>query len=143
MWKYHSLAERVDGGDVTVGRVLFDHRHTPCVIGVSRNDCAVCVRNGNYIALQVLIEIVCGLVVFDTTNCSVEVVQVLVGIFRATAGIRYKLLEDIRSVKDIVVNFRCRPLLNPDANSLYHTFFILSSKNSALISECGEKVTLA
>ena len=52
---------------------------------------------------------------FDSANGSVKVVQVLVGIFRATAGIRYKLLEDIRSVKDIVVNFRCRPLLDPDA----------------------------
>ena len=67
------------------------------------------------IALQVLIEIVCSIVAFDSANCAVKVVQVLVGIFRAAAGIRYKLLDDIRSVKDIVVNFRCRPLLNPDA----------------------------
>ena len=52
---------------------------------------------------------------FDSANGSVKVVQVLVGIFRATAGIRYKLLDDVRSVKDIVVNFRCRPPLNPDA----------------------------
>ena len=92
------------------------------------------------IALQVLIEIVCSIVVFDSANCAVKVVQVLVGIFRAAAGIRYKLLEDIRSVKDIVVNFRCRLLLNPDANSLYHTFFILSSKNSAPENGCGEKL---
>ena len=91
------------------------------------------------IALQVLIEIVCSIVVFDSANRSVKVVQVFVDILRTAAGIGHGLLEDIGTIKNIVVNFRCRPLLNPDANSLYHTFFILSSKNSAPENGCGGK----
>ena len=63
---------------------------------------------------------------FDSANGSVKVVQVLVGIFRAAAGIRYKLLEDIGSVKDIVVNF-IRRLLS-STFLLYHTFPVLSRK---------------
>ena len=135
-----TVSERVDVSNIYATNIGHNGTHTPCVIDVSRNDCAGCVRNRNDITLQVLIEIICRAVVFDSANGSVKVVQVLVGIFRAAVGIRYKFLDNVRSVKDIVVNFRCRPLLNPDANSLYHTFFILSSKNSAPENGCGEKL---
>ena len=75
MWKYHSLAERVDGGDVTVGRVLFDHRHTPCVIGVSRNNRAVGICDCNHIALQVLDEVVGNRVVENSANAILVIIE--------------------------------------------------------------------
>ena len=96
------------------------------MLGISCNYCTGCIGNRNNITLQVLIEIICRAIVFDSANGAVKVVQVLVDIFRAAAGIRYKLLEDIRSVKDIVVNFIRRLL--PSTFLLYHTFSVLSRK---------------
>ena len=58
MWKYHSLAERVDGGDVTAGSVLFDRRHAPCIVGVSCNGLRILVNDCNDITLQVFDEVV-------------------------------------------------------------------------------------
>ena len=134
-----TISERVDVSNIYATNIGHNGTHTPCIVGISCNYCTGCIGNRNNITLQVLIEIICRAIVFDSANCAVKVVQVLVGIFRATAGIRYKLLDDVRFVKDIVVNFICCLLLNPDTNSLYHTFFILSSKNSAPENGCGGK----
>ena len=97
MWKYHSLAERVDGGDIAAGRVLFDCRHTPCIIGVSCNDCAVCVRNGNYIALQVLDEVVGNRVVENPANAVLVIIERNKRIFSPS------LTENLDAVKHVGV----------------------------------------
>ena len=70
-----TIAERVDSCDIAAGRVLFNRRHTPCVIGVSRYCCAVCVRNSDYIALQVLDEVVGNRVVENTTNAVLVIIE--------------------------------------------------------------------
>ena len=75
MWKYHSLVERVDGGDVTVGRVLFDHRHTPCIIGVSCNCLRILVNDSNDITLQVLDEVIGNGVIENPANAILVIIE--------------------------------------------------------------------
>lgn len=70
-----AIVERVDGGDVTAGRVLFNRRHTPCIVSVLRYRYAVCVRNGNYIALQVLDEVVGNRVVENPANAVFVIIE--------------------------------------------------------------------
>ena len=133
--KSNSVAEGVDVSDVvqvvceTVPVCIGYGQHlTPRIVGISCNNRSGVVGDRNDIALQVLIEIVCGIVMFDSANRSVKAIQVLIDIFRAIAGIGHDLLDDVRSVKDIIMNLVCRLLLNPNVSSLYHTFPALSRK---------------
>ena len=52
---------------------------------------------------------------FDSANCAVKVVQVFVDILRTAAGIGHGLLDDIGTIKNIVMNFGCRLLSGSDA----------------------------
>ena len=97
MWKYHSLAERVDSCDIVAGRVLFDCRHTPCIVSVLCYRYAVCVRNSNDIALQVLDEVVGNRVVENPANA------VLVIIERNKRVFSPSLTENICAVKRVGV----------------------------------------
>ncbi len=90
-----AIAEWVDGGDIAARCVLFDCWHAPCVIGVSRNDCAVCVRNGNYIALQVLDEVVGNRVVENPANAVLVIIERNKRIFSPS------LTENLSAVKRV------------------------------------------
>ena len=57
---------------------------------------------------------------------TLRVSPIFVDILWATTSIGHGLLDDIRSVKDIVVNFIRRLL--PSTFLLYHTFPVLSRK---------------
>ena len=70
-----AIVERVDGGDVTAGSVLFNRRHTPCIVRVSCYRYAVCVRNSDYIALQVLDEVVGNRVVENPANAVLVIIE--------------------------------------------------------------------
>ena len=92
-----AVSKRVDGCDIAAGRVLFDCRHTPCVIGVSRNDCAACVRNSDYIALQVLDEVVGNRVVENPANAILVIIERNKRIFSPS------LTENLGAVKRVGV----------------------------------------
>ena len=72
---------------------------TPCIIGISCNSLARIIGYRNYIALQVLVEIICNSVVFQSANCSVKVVERNKSIFVP------RFLNDICTVKSVFVNF--------------------------------------
>ena len=72
---------------------------TPSIIGISRNSLARIIGYRNYIALQVLVEIICNSVVFQSTNCSVKVVE------RNKCISVPRFLNDICTVKSVFVNF--------------------------------------
>ena len=127
-----AIAERVDGGDITAGRVLFDRRHTPCIVRVSCYRYAVCIRNSDYIALQVLGEVVGNRVVENPANAGLVIIERNKRVFSPSFA------ENLGSVKDVIVNLGC--CLLPSTFLLYHTFPVLSRKTPHLKKKCGEKI---
>ena len=70
-----AIAKRVDGGDIAARRVLFDCRHTPCIVGVSCNDLRILVNDSDDITLQVLGEVVGNRVVENPANAVLVIIE--------------------------------------------------------------------
>ena len=64
--------------------------------------------------MQILIEIICNPLVFQSANSTIEIIKILIGILGATCNIGYDLLNNIRAVKDILMDFSTCSLLNTD-----------------------------
>lgn len=92
-----AIAERVDGGDIVARRVLFNCRHTTCIVGVSCNGLRILVNDSDDITLQVLDEVVGNRVVENTANA------VLVIIERNKRIISPSLTENLSAVKRVGV----------------------------------------
>ena len=117
-----TISERVDVRNMSCGRdvvsiCVLDRQHlTPRVVCISRNGYTwtICYRNN--VTLKVLIEIVCSAVVFKSAKRSVKVVQILIGILRTIANIGYDFLNDVSTVKYVLVNLGAR--LFSDTNTV-------------------------
>ena len=58
-----------------VGGVLLDRRHAPRIVGVADNHLCILVQNGDNVALQVLLEVVGDVVVQNTKDGILVIVQ--------------------------------------------------------------------
>ena len=107
----------------------------PRIIGISCNSLARIIGYRNYIALQVLVEIICNSVVFQSTNCSVKVVE------RNKCISVPRFLNDICTVKSVFVNFAAfsYAYLFLDTNTVFVVPIGIRSKGlklSALFPRC-------
>ena len=110
------IAERVDFCNSNARIVLGNGTFAPSVITVFRNNGSRFVCDRNDVTLQILIEIVCSPVVFQTTNRSVKIIQILVYIAVAVAtGIFNNFFQDICPVKDVFMDLAVLGFLDPDS----------------------------
>ena len=124
-----SISERVNSSNIYAAGIADYRTLSPCVVGVSCDGLARIVGYRYYITLQVLIEIICSSVIFQSANCSVEVIEIFVDILRTVTIIGDCFLDYIRSVKRVFVKVFCVLLL---VNLLYHIRQFLSIKTPHL-----------
>ena len=72
-----TISERVDGGNFAIGSIKLDFRYAPSIVGVFSDSCCILVNDSNYIALQVLDEVVGNIVVENTANAVLVVIIIL------------------------------------------------------------------
>ena len=94
-----SVAEGVNGGDAYAGGIGNDGASAPGIVLVACYNSSVCIGNCNYVALQVLKEIVCVILIDNTANAVLVVVERNKGVF--SPG----FLENLSSVKGIGVGY--------------------------------------
>ena len=111
-----TVSKRIDGSNSYTAIIGHNGTLAPRIIGISRNDFTLIIGNCNNIALKVLIEIICSAIVLDTTNRTIEVIQILIYILRATCRIAYNFLDNVRTVENILMDF-CTCLLS-DTNTV-------------------------
>jgi hypothetical protein len=70
-----TIAEGVNGCDLTAGSILFNCRYTPSVIGIPCDCFSVLVNDSNYVTLQVLDEVVGNVIVENTANPVLVIVE--------------------------------------------------------------------
>ena len=63
-----TVSEGVDICNSRIGGTGLDRRNTPCIVGIFGNSLSILVNNSNDITLQVLDEIIRGVVIKNTTN---------------------------------------------------------------------------
>ena len=111
-----TVSERVHRCDIYARSIAFDLAFAPSIVAVSRTYGSGFIRDRNNIALQVLIEIICSFVIFQTANRSVEIIQIFVYISVAIAAIvGYDLFENVGAVKDVFMGFAVLNLFNSDS----------------------------
>ena len=124
-------------GNISTVSIGYRKHLTPSIIGISRNRCTFIIGNCNDIALQVLIEIICGAIILDSANCAVEVIKILIDVLRTIANVRNNFLNDVCTIENILMNFTACGFLNTN------TFVVIlvgvrtkSFKLSALFPSC-------
>lgn len=103
---------RFSFGNICTVSIGYGKHLTPSIIGISCNGYACIIGDCNDVALQILIEIICSVVVFQTANSAVQIVQVLVDILREICRVGYDFLNNVGTVKDVFVNLGAYGFLN-------------------------------
>ena len=70
-----TVAEGVDGGDGAVGGIRGDGTYTPGIVGIASNHVTVVIRNSNDVALEVFQEVIGDIVIQNTADAVLVVVQ--------------------------------------------------------------------
>ena len=130
-----TVSERIDSSNAYAAAVGYNGTFTPCIIGISCNSLARIIGNCIYVTLQVLVEIVCNSVVFQSANCAVKVVE------RNKCISVPRFLNDICTVKSVFVNFAVfsYAYLFLDTNTVFVVPIGIRSKGlklSALFPRC-------
>ena len=104
-----SVAEGVNGSNAASRRVLHNGRHAPGIVGIACNGFTVLINNGDYIALQVLLEII-GLAVVDNTADRVLIViqrnqNILISL--SSLIIVPALTQDLGAIQEVIMLDTC------------------------------------
>ena len=104
-----SVAEGVNGGNAASRFVLHNGRHTPSVIGVSADDTTVLVGDCNDVSLQILQEVVGHIVVDDTADRILVIIQrnqnILISL--CLLIIVPALTQDLGAIQDVIMLDTC------------------------------------
>ena len=104
-----TVAVGIDGGDIAVRAIPRDCTYTPGIVGVSCYGLCILVDDRNYVALQILLEIVRYTVILDAANTVLVVIQ-------GDQGVAVPSLSQYFStVKNIIVSNSIDCLARPNA----------------------------
>ena len=87
----------VNRGDGAVGGIGNDRADTPCVVGITRNSFNVLIENRYNIALQIFLEVIGFIVIHDTADAVLVVIQ------RDNGVVVPSLAQNLRAVEGIGV----------------------------------------
>ena len=102
-----TISKRVDGCDAN--RILRNGAYTPCIVRVSCDSLSILINDCNYVTLQVLDEVVGNVVVKDTANAVLVVVEGNEGVTTPS------LTQNLSAVKRVSVENAINLLAGSDA----------------------------
>ncbi len=111
-----SVAEGVNGSNAASRVVLHNGRYTPSIIAISADDTTVLVGDCNDVSLQVLLEIVGHIVVDDTADRILVIIQrnqnILISL--CLLIIVPALTQDLGAIQDVIMLDTCDRLAGTD-----------------------------
>ena len=82
-------------GNISTVSIRYRNHLTPSIVGIAGYNRSRIVDDRNDITLQVLIEIICSAVMFQTANSAIEIIKILIDILRTIANIGYDFLNNV------------------------------------------------